>query len=115
MAYTIKTTASDLHRFPTLATRDEAAQWARNQAKADLMSFGITVGCDGRIESEYTDEGENAAYVFIKNATTDMSSRDRRNAIINGVWPHSSTAFTPRCISIMSNANDKLLSNAEKI
>ncbi len=72
MAYTITTTASAMHAFPTFESRDEAAQWARSQAKADLMSFGCTPGCDGRVEAEYTDQGENAAYVSIKNATRTL-------------------------------------------
>lgn len=68
--YTIRSTSNDISRLvPTNLSRDEAARWARSQAKADLMSYGLAMGCDGRIEAEYTDEGENSAYVIIQNAT----------------------------------------------
>ncbi len=82
MTYTIRSTSNDISRLvPTNLTRDEAAKWARSQARADLMSYGLTLGCDARIEAEYTDEGENSAYVLIKNATHTMQGHQPQQTI----------------------------------
>lgn len=67
--YTIRSTSCDISKIvPTNLMLAEAQRWARNQAKADAMSYGLTIGLNVRIEAEYDGDGEAVAYRIVKLA-----------------------------------------------
>lgn len=69
MAYTIKTTTSDLYTFPTFDAREDAAKCARQHVKVEIALQGGQMAAYS--EPAYNDQGDISFYTVIRRYQHD--------------------------------------------